>query len=102
MIIVHVSVHVKPDKVESFKEATIKNARNSILEPGILRFDFMQNEDDASIFLLNEVFMNEDAMVKHKETVHYTLWRKTVEPMMSEPRKSIKYTNIFPDAKKFL
>ncbi len=99
MIIVNVFVHVKPDRSEAFKEATIKNARSSILEPGILRFDFMQQEDDASQFLLNEVYIDKDAIARHKETAHYALWRETVETMMSEPRKSIKYTNIFPDDK---
>ena len=97
MIIVNVFVHVKPDKSEAFKEATIKNAKNSILEPGVLRFDFMQQEDDASLFLLNEVYIDKDAIARHKETGHYALWRETVETLMSEPRKSIKYTNIFPD-----
>ncbi len=99
MIIVNVFVHVKPDKSGAFKDATIKNARNSILEPGILQFDFMQQEDDGSRFLLTEVYVDKDAIAQHKETDHYALWRETVETMMSEPRKSIKYTKIFPGDK---
>lgn len=101
MIIVNVFVHVKPDKSKAFKEATIKNAKNSILEPGILRFDFMQQKDDVSIFLLTEIYSDEDAIIQHKKTAHYAKWRETVEAMMSEPRKSIKYTNIFPDDSEF-
>ena len=71
------------------------------MEPGILRFDFMHQKDDTSLFLLNEVYKSEDAIIQHKETAHYALWRKTVETMMSEPRKSIKYTNIFPEGLDF-
>ncbi len=101
MIVVNVFVQVKHDKLEAFKQATIENARNSILEPGIFRFDFMQQKDDASLFLLNEIYAGEDAIAAHKKTAHYALWRDTVEAMMSRPRRSIKYTNIFPDDRGF-
>jgi autoinducer 2-degrading protein len=97
MMIVHVFVHVKEGKIEAFKAATIENARNSIKEPGIARFDCLQQKDDPSRFVLVEVYKTTDDPVKHKETAHYKKWRDAVENMMAEPRKSVKYSNIFPD-----
>ena len=96
MLIVHVFVHVKPDQVDAFKAATIENARNSVQEPGIARFDVIQQQDDPTRFVLVEVYRTPDDPARHKETVHYATWRDTAEPMMAEPRASIKYTNIFP------
>jgi len=97
MYIVHVHVHVKPDSIESFREATLENARSSVREPGIARFDILQNPDDPSRFLLVEVYRTPDDPARHKETAHYQKWRDTVANMMAEPRTSVKYANIFPD-----
>jgi quinol monooxygenase YgiN len=96
MFIVHVFVHVKTDKVEEFKSASMKNARNSVKEPGIARFDVIQQQDDTSQFVLVEVYRTADDPARHKETQHYQKWRDTVEDMMAEPRRAIKYQNIFP------
>ncbi|MCL5070657.1 MAG: antibiotic biosynthesis monooxygenase [Actinobacteria bacterium] len=85
--------------LESFKTATLKNAQNSIKEPGILRFDFIQQEDNPLNFLLVEVYKDSNAVAQHKETSHYNEWRQSVEHMIAEPRKSIKYVNIFPEDK---
>lgn len=97
MFIVHVFVHVLEDQVEDFKAATIENARNSIKEPGIARFDVIQQNDDPTRFVLVEVYRTPDDPARHKETDHYKKWRDTVAPMMADPRSSIKFTNIFPD-----
>jgi autoinducer 2-degrading protein len=97
MLIVHVFVHVKNDQVEAFRQATLENARNSVQEPGIARFDVIQQKDDATRFLLVEVYRTEEDPAKHKETNHYKKWRDIVVDMMTEPRTSIKYTNVFPD-----
>ena len=97
MLIVHVFVHVKPDKIEAFKEATLENAQNSIQEPGIARFDVLQQKDEPARFVLVEIYRTTDDPGKHKETRHYQKWRDTVADMMAEPRTSVKYSNIFPD-----
>ena len=97
MFIVHVFVRVKPEHVEAFQAATLENARNSVREPGIARFDIIQQQDDPARFLLVEVYRTLDDPAKHKETAHYQKWRDTVADMMAEPRTSIKYTNVFPD-----
>ena len=97
MLIVHVFVHVKPDQIEAFKTATIENAQHSLTEPGIARFDIIQQKDDPDHFVLIEVYRTEDDPARHKETEHYKKWRDTVADMMAEPRKSLKYSNIFPD-----
>ena len=97
MFIVHVFVHVKSDQVEAFRSATIENAGNSIKEPGVARFDIIQQMDDSTRFVLVEAYRTPDDPGRHKETAHYQKWRDTVADMMAEPRTSIKYTNIFPD-----
>lgn len=96
MHIVHVFVHVKPEQVEAFKKASIENANHSIREPGIARFDVIQQADDPTHFVLVEVYRNPDDPTKHKETTHYNRWREIVEPMMAESRTRIIYNNIFP------
>jgi (4S)-4-hydroxy-5-phosphonooxypentane-2,3-dione isomerase len=96
MLVVHVHVHVKPEFVETFKQATIENARQSIREIGIARFDVIQNAEDPTCFILQEVYRTEDAPARHKETPHYAAWRDTVTPMMHEARTSVKYANVFP------
>ena len=97
MFIVHVFVHVKPDQIEAFTASTLENARNSLQEPGIGRFDVIQQSDDNSRFVLVEVYRTPEDAGRHKETAHYKLWRDTVAGMMAEPRVSIKYMNVFPD-----
>jgi len=96
MFIVHVFVHVKSDRVEDFKSASIENARNSLEEAGIARFDVIQQQDDPSRFVLVEVYRTANDPARHKETPHYQKWRESVEEMMVSPRQSLKYQNIFP------
>ena len=97
MLVVHVQVHVKPECVEAFKQATIANARESSKEPGIARFDFAQQQDDATRFVLVEAYRTAQAPAAHKETKHYQMWRDAVAPMMAEPRASVKFASLFPE-----
>jgi autoinducer 2-degrading protein len=97
MLIVHVFVHVTPDSVDAFKAATLENARNSVQEPGIVRFDVIQQDDDPTQFVLMEIYRDADAPARHKETAHYAAWRDTVASMMAEPRRSVKCHEIFPE-----
>jgi (4S)-4-hydroxy-5-phosphonooxypentane-2,3-dione isomerase len=97
MLVVHVHVHVKPDFVEAFKLASKENAQSSVHEPGIARFDVLQQADDPTRFILVEVYRTAEAPADHKNTSHYARWRDAVVDMMAEPRASVKYTNIFPD-----
>lgn len=99
MFIVHVFVHVKKDKIEAFKKATVENAQNSIKEPGIARFDVVQQQDDPTRFVLVEVYRTVEDPLKHKETMHYKKWRDTVADMMAEPRSALKFFNVYPDEK---
>jgi (4S)-4-hydroxy-5-phosphonooxypentane-2,3-dione isomerase len=95
MLIVHIQVHVKPESVEAFKQATIENARESVKEPGIARFDVAQQTGDPTRFVLVEVYRTADAPAKHKETAHYAKWRDTVTSMMAEPRARVEYGEVF-------
>jgi quinol monooxygenase YgiN len=97
MLIVHVHVHVKPESVEAFRAATLENARNSVREPGVVRFDVVQQADDPTRFVLLEIYRTPEDPARHKETAHYATWRDTVESMLAEPRRSVKYQEIFPD-----
>jgi autoinducer 2-degrading protein len=101
MLIVHVHVHVQAESEDAFIEATLENARNSIREPGIARFDVVQQMDDPSRFVLVEVYLDEAATKAHKETPHYAKWRDTVAPMMRVPRAGIRFSNLFPEDQEF-
>lgn len=96
MLIVHVFAHVHPDFVVAFRKATVENARQSLQEAGIARFDVVQQVDDPTRFVLVEVYRDAEAPTRHKETAHYQTWRDAVAPMMAEPRTSIKFAEIFP------
>jgi autoinducer 2-degrading protein len=96
MLIVHVHVRVKPEFIDDFREATIENARNSAAEPGVARFDVMEQAGDPSRFVLVEVYRNAEAPARHRETAHYAIWRDTVAEMMAEPRVRQEYSNVFP------
>lgn len=97
MFIVQVNVHVIPEYRDAFILETIKNAGQSVQEPGISRFDFYQHLDNPNHFLLVEVYRDENAPAQHKGTAHYQHWRDAVALMMAEPRTSIKFTNLYPD-----
>jgi (4S)-4-hydroxy-5-phosphonooxypentane-2,3-dione isomerase len=97
MIATCVFVHVKTECIEEFKKVTKFNHENSRLEPGNLRFDILQQVEDTCKFTFYEAYINEDAVLAHKNTEHYLKWKETVEPFMAESRKSIKHTVVYPD-----
>lgn len=97
MLVVHVQVRVKPDAIDAFKQATLANARASVKEKGIARFDVVQQQDDPARFVLVEVYRTPEAPAAHKETAHYAQWRDAVASLMAEPRSSVKFANVFPD-----
>ena len=97
MLIVHVHIQVKPESLEAFKAATKLNARASRLEPGVLRFDVLQQADDPAKFVLVEIYRDAAAQLAHRKTPHYPIWRDTVASMMATTRTSIKYADIFPE-----
>lgn len=96
MLIVHVQIKVKPEHVEAFKAATLANARASLQEAGIARFDFCQQSGDPTRFMLVEAYRSEAAPAAHRATAHYAAWRDAVAPMMAEPRARAEYASVFP------
>lgn len=96
MHVIHVHVHVKPDAVDAFIAATLANASNSLLEPGVARFDVLQQQDDHTRFVLVEAYRTAEAIAAHKETAHYAAWREAVAPLMAEQRSSVRFANTFP------
>ena len=97
LLIVHVYVRVKPGTETAFVAASQANASESLQEPGVIRFDVIQQQADPTCFLLVEIYRNEDAAAAHKNTAHYLTWRDAVADMMAEPRRSVRYTNVFPE-----
>jgi len=97
LIIVHVQAHVKPDAVEAFRAASIENARASLREPGVARFDVVQSTEDPTRFVLIEVYRTADAPAAHKATAHYARWRDAVADLMAEPRTAGRYVNVAPE-----
>ncbi len=97
MLIVHVQIQVKADQVEDFKAACIENSRHSLLEPGIARFDVLQQNDDPTRFLLVEIYRTAEAPAAHKQTSHYQKWAETVADMMATPRTRVKFTRVYPE-----
>ena len=97
MFVVHVHVHVKPESVEAFRQATVANALASRREPGVARFECLQQQEDPTRFVLVEAYRHADAQAQHRQTRHYQVWREAVAPMMAEPRASVKFENVFPE-----
>jgi autoinducer 2-degrading protein len=96
MLVVHVHVRVRAGQVEEFLAATLANARASLAEPGVLRFDVIQDQADPAHVVLTEVYRDEQAPAAHKLTAHYAAWRDAVAEMMAEPRQSVRYSVVFP------
>jgi (4S)-4-hydroxy-5-phosphonooxypentane-2,3-dione isomerase len=95
--IIHVHVRVKPEFVDAFHIATLANATSSVREPGVARFDVMQDAEDRTRFVLTEIYRSEEAVLAHRDTAHYKTWRDTVADWMAEPRTRRKFVNVFPD-----
>ena len=96
MLIVAVHARIKPEHVQGFREACLENARNSIQEPGVVRFDVLQQTDDPTRFMLYEVYRSPDDPPKHRETPHYNAWLAKVTDMFAEPRTRQMLSNVFP------
>jgi (4S)-4-hydroxy-5-phosphonooxypentane-2,3-dione isomerase len=97
LLVVHVQVRVHPDAVEAFRSATLENAQSSLREPGVARFDVVQDLADPTRFVLVEVYRDDQAPAAHKQTEHYASWRAAVESMMAEPRSSRTFRACFPE-----
>jgi autoinducer 2-degrading protein len=96
MLVVLVQAHVKVTAVNDFVDATLRNARASLEEPGVARFDVIQQFDDPTRFVLVEAYYSSEGATAHKDTAHYQEWRDRVAPLMEEPRSSVKYGGVFP------
>ena len=97
MLIVHVHVQVKPEALDAFRAASLANAQASVQEPGVARFDVLQQKDDPTRFILVEAYRTAEAPGQHKQTAHYAAWRDAVAPMMAEPRHSVQLINLYPE-----
>lgn len=97
MYVALVQIHVKPEFVDTFIEATLDNCCNSVREAGVAQFDLLRTQDDPARFILYEMYRSPEAQLAHRETAHYLRWRDAVEPMMAEPRSAIKHDVVYPE-----
>ena len=97
MLVVHVHARVQPERVAEFLAATLVNAKASLGEPGVARFDVIQDQADPGHVVLVVVYRDDDAAAAHKQTAHYAVWRDAVADMMAEPRASTRFAAVFPD-----
>ncbi|MGB7931568.1 MAG: antibiotic biosynthesis monooxygenase [Gammaproteobacteria bacterium] len=91
-----VQIHVKPERINDFIEATKRNYEASIREPGNRRFDVLQAPDNPARFILYEAYADPAEAAAHKQTPHYLSWRDTVADWMAEPRQGIPWRGLFP------
>ena len=96
MLVVHVHIRVKPEHLESFLDETRRNAAASLQEPGVRRFDVLQDEAEGTHVVLAEVYVDQAAADAHKQTAHYARWQDAVAEMMAEPRTRTRYLSVFP------
>lgn len=96
MRVVHVDIQVVPGQVDAFLEASRRNAAASRIEPGVLRFDVVQDRSDSAHIVLVEVYADDEAPAAHKATDHYATWRDTVAPWMARPRTSVTFDAVDP------
>jgi (4S)-4-hydroxy-5-phosphonooxypentane-2,3-dione isomerase len=96
MLVVHVHVRIRPERIGDFLAATVINARASLAEPGVLRFDIIQDQADPAHVVLVEIYRDGEASAAHKLTQHYATWRDAVADMMAAPRESVRYSAVFP------
>jgi quinol monooxygenase YgiN len=101
MLILQVFIHVKPESLDAFIEATKENSRGSVQEPGCVRFDILQQKDDPTRIILHEVYKDASDLDHHRTTAHFAKWRDTVPEMFAEPRYSIQFHNVFPGDSEF-
>ena len=97
MLVVHVHVHVKPEFVERFREATVENARQSLSRARHRALRCFGAGVRPGAFCSDGGLSNAGAAAAHKATAHYQVWRDTVAEMMAEPRTSLQFTNVFPE-----
>ncbi len=96
MVVTCVHIRVKPEALQEFTDATVINHRETLKEPGNIRFDFLRTVNDPNSFMLYEVFRSEGAVAEHKETSHYIAWRDRVRDLMAETRYGVRYDVIEP------
>ncbi|HZN63817.1 MAG TPA: antibiotic biosynthesis monooxygenase [Tepidisphaeraceae bacterium] len=94
MYVVAVTVHVKPPFVRQFIEAILDNARNTRREPGNVRFDVLQAEEDSNRFLLYEVYRRKEDFAKHQQTEHYLRFKNGVADWMAQPRQGVRHDKV--------
>ena len=99
MYVIVAPIQIKPGYKDQFIEAMVENARSSAAnEPGCLRFDVIQDANEANRIWLYEVYKDEAAFQAHMQAPHFLKVRETtrdwrVEGLQGAGRGS---SNIWP------
>lgn len=75
MFIFQVHHFIRPEAVETYRQATLENARLTVQEPGVLRFDVFQDKEDPTHFSLLEIYKDKAAQASHLQTAHFLVWK---------------------------
>lgn len=97
MIILHVTIQVKPEHVSEFLEIVRYDAEHSEKdEPGCLRFDVSRDRDDPNRFYLYEVYRDQAAFEAHRQTPHFKEYFEKSQPWLAAPAERRFGTNVVP------
>lgn len=97
MVILHVTILVKPEHAKEFLEVVHYDAEHSEKdEPGCLRFDVIQDKDDANRFYFYEVYRDEAALEAHRQTPHFKLYAEKSKPWLAAPPERRFGRNLIP------
>ena len=97
MVVLHVTIQVKPEHVAEFLEIVCHDAEHSEQdEPGCLRFDVLADQDDPARFYFYEVYRDEAALEAHRQTSHFKLYFEKSQSLLAAPPERRFSRNVIP------
>jgi autoinducer 2-degrading protein len=97
MLALWVAVKVKPDKREQFLAAIEDDAICSERdEPGCVRFNVLQDQNDPNQYYFFEVYRDEAALEAHRAAPHYARWRAAAAEVVEGDTVRTNVTPVIP------
>ena len=101
MLAMWVKVRVKPQLRQRFLEAIEADALGSERdEPGCLRFNVLQDEQDENVYYFYEVYEDQAALDAHRTMPHYAVWRAAADTL-DGPFEATRCRTVFPAARAY-
>ena len=100
MLIFQFHHYIKPEFVEAYRDAIVENARHTLLEPGIIRFDVLQDKKNPTHFSLFEAYQDAAARETHLTMPYFLKWKETVlgQEMFAQKGHGDEFDAVFPQA----